>query len=128
MMKIMIRLKEITLQNIWAYISGMYRYHANRLWPSLIRQHIREQFEYRQKTARLDCIDNNECLECGCKIPHLFWAKKSCGGNCYPPMMDADKWERFKRKDCCICVNRKTDNCPNSRLCFITREIPYFKI
>lgn len=32
------------------------------------------------------------------------------------------------QRDCRECVYHKTDKCPNSKLCFDTRDKPYFKV
>lgn len=36
--------------------------------------------------------------------------------------------ERIRNRECVVCINRKTMNCPNTVLCMRTDEKPYFKI
>ena len=97
----MIRLSEINLKNVKAFWQGMCRYYWDKWFPNSFPKHIREQVAYRKKEANEDCVKNGECLECGCKIPHLFYADKSCNGDCYPVMMKEFEWECHKAQIVC---------------------------
>ena len=47
--------------------------------------------------ASKKCFENGACLICGCPTTEAFYiVKESCEGNCYPKMMSADKWKKFK--------------------------------
>lgn len=35
--------------------------------------------------------------------------------------------EFIEKRDCCVCANRGTMNCPNSSLCWSTSDKPYFE-
>lgn len=92
----------------WYYVQGETRLYIYRRWPELLRQHIREQYEWRKKAANL-CYSMGECQCCGCTTPNLFFANKGCsiakklwthcellGEPCYPPMMNRRDWIVFK--------------------------------
>lgn len=84
---------KITLKNIWRVIVAYYR-----KWFPLIPHHITEQASWRLTKVRKECKDNEACTICGCDIAGLVYADSSCEGNCYPVMMDADTWRRYKKK------------------------------
>jgi hypothetical protein len=46
-----------------------------------------------------ECFSNGECIHCGCATPALQMADKSCGGVCYPIMMDETDWEIYKAEN-----------------------------
>lgn len=96
-----IKLKEITLKNVKAFIQGYIRkwtldFFQNRL------EHILEQVEYRidmvaEKSP--ECLMNGECKICHCATPALFYADKPCSNKetpCYGPMLNKQEWIKFK--------------------------------
>jgi hypothetical protein len=89
---------DITLKNIQAYLQGNIRMLAEQYGPEFIKMepHIREQVMFRQDIANPECVNNKECKECHCSIPGLFYADKTCGGECYPVMMNEEEWNKFK--------------------------------
>ena len=95
----MIKREEITLKNIYAFFQGYLRWF---IWITpifkryLMRKHIREQITYRMNSINKECYQNGSCIHCGCEIPQLLMANKTCGGNCYP-VMEKKHWE-FRKK------------------------------
>lgn len=105
----------------WYYVQGSVRQWLWKNFPKLIRPHIREQYLYRLRMARV-CARNGSCICCGCKTPDLFFSGKACSlaskplcndpryrglgkpfeklGNqtkpCYPEMKNAKQWQIFK--------------------------------
>ena len=96
-----IRLKDVTLKNIWFFNQGWYRY---RLYYSsrpavymLMRIHIREQIEARINSMDRQCYCDGQCKECGCTTTALQMADKPCDGNCYPTMLGKEIWEYLQK-------------------------------
>ena len=91
----MIKREEITWKNVYAFFQGYLRWF---IWVSpllrkkLMRKHIREQITYRMNSINRECYQNGSCIHCGCEIPQLLMANKTCGGNCYPVMVDKKNW------------------------------------
>ena len=91
----MIKREEITLKNIYAFFQGYLRWF---IWITpifkryLMRKHIREQITYRMNSINKECYQNGSCIHCGCEIPQLLMANKTCGGNCYPVMACKKHW------------------------------------
>lgn len=93
-----IKLNQITLSNIKYFIQGEYRKIEDEFFNSL-DDHIKEQVIFRKALVQLkkpECIAKGECIKCGCAIPDLFYADKSCDMFCYPKMMSKENWESFK--------------------------------
>ena len=90
---------DITMKNIHAYLQGNLRMLTEQYGPDYLKMdtHIKEQIIFRMDVSNPECIEQKECKECHCTIPNLMYANKQCGGACYPEMMDADKWEEFKK-------------------------------
>lgn len=90
---------KITWDNICSYFTGHFRY---KLYYSRLRfllpLHIREQYERRLKVMNKKCFNSGSCVACGCEVPMLQFANKSCERNCYSIMMSAKDWIMFKRK------------------------------
>lgn len=78
------------LRKVLSYFQGTIR----RILFPYMPVHIREQVFYRFLKAR--CAFEGRCMECGCTIPDLFYADNSCGGVCYPEMMNKSEWKKFK--------------------------------
>jgi hypothetical protein len=93
-----IKLNQITLANIKHFIQGEYRKLEDEFFNSL-DEYIKEQVVFRKALVQLkkpECIAKGECIKCGCAIPDLFYADKSCDMLCYPKMMSKESWESFK--------------------------------
>lgn len=90
---------KINLENIWAYLTGKYRYAlyytSNFQW--LIRTHIREQIDARIKSMDQDCYNEGQCKMCGCETTALQMADKACDKPCYPKMANKRWWTLYKR-------------------------------
>jgi hypothetical protein len=89
--------KEVTANNIIAYIIGNLRYklYYSKYFNWLMRTHIHEQIHYRIKFMEQECFDNGSCKICGCETTALQMANKACDKPCYPPMMGERKWIKF---------------------------------
>ena len=84
------------IKKAWHYLIGNIRYKLQEEgWASLIRKHIREQIKWRTGQVSQECWEAGECQKCGCDIPQLLYANKSCGGKCYPPMMNKKDWSNY---------------------------------
>lgn len=83
--------------DVWYYIQGSIRY---KLYYSklsfLIRDHIKEQIDFRISVMKKECYDNGECIMCGCATTALQMCNKVCDGMCYPPMLTCFSWLYFK--------------------------------
>ena len=92
---------KVNLSNIVAYIQGHIRekiFYSKRLnW--LLPLYIFEQINYRLFIMNKECYTNGECVHCGCTTPALQMANKSCGGKCYPKMLDETDWSIYKREN-----------------------------
>ena len=88
---------KINFKNIIAFCQGTLRYQVYYSpFKFLIRKHIREQISFRINSMRRTCFNNGECEECGCSTTALQMANKTCGGICYPPMMNKKQWRMAK--------------------------------
>lgn len=87
----------ITLSNVGAYIQGKTRMLVQKYGNEFfsLDNHIKEQIVWRESKANSFCLSNNEC-KCGCPLPDLFFADKTCEDACYPVMMNKDEWELYK--------------------------------
>jgi len=104
---------KINLKNIWKFITGWIRYILYKATTSkylkkigadihLLPEHQIEQFKWRiqqvtQKSPK--CLEDGKCVICGCETPQLQMASPKCEGNCYPDMMDADAWKKYKSEN-----------------------------
>ena len=61
-----------------------------------MRNHIREQIEYRINSMNRQCFEQGSCIKCGCQTTHLQMADKACAGDCYPEMFKKHLWKHFK--------------------------------
>lgn len=87
------------IKDVWHYIVGNYRYKIYysgfKTW--LLRDHIREQIDFRLGYVPDECWSTGSCKECGCQVPHLQMCHKSCDANCYPELMNSTDWHTFKQ-------------------------------
>lgn len=93
------------LIDIKNYIQGWSRYYlfySKEIFKIdlsfMIRKHIREQIEVRINSMKDICYLKGQCYICGCATTALQMSNKSCGGNCYPPMMGVKQWELMSKK------------------------------
>lgn len=98
----MMTLLKAAIQNpkkIYNYFLAEYRvFLSNNSLGFLIREHIREQYDYRITAMKEACRSNGACVECGCKTPDLQYGNLACEGNCYPDMMNKEEWIKYKKK------------------------------
>jgi hypothetical protein len=99
---------------VWDYIQGSVRTKMFFNIPYLLRNHIKEQFEWRS-TKAVACLVNGSCLSCGCDTPDLFMSNKACSLSklssairvelvgddkvCYPKMKNKINWLKFKNNN-----------------------------
>ena len=82
------------MKNIIEFFKGYLRSFAFTVkFP--LRKHIQEQVVWRIKAAKVECIQNGECIRCGCSTPELQLSDKECV-ECYPRMMNKKEWNYFK--------------------------------
>lgn len=90
--------EKITFSNIIQFIIGRYRY---KLYYSkfnfLIRNHIKEQIDWRIEIMDDECLTNGSCKLCGCDTTALQMANKACNKPCYPKMMNKSAWKSIGR-------------------------------
>jgi hypothetical protein len=84
------------IENMYYYIQGNLRYYF--FLKSLLPNYLIDQIVGRVLRAKRKCVENGICLECGCDIPQLFFADKSCGGNCYPKMLSKKEYYKNKKQ------------------------------
>ena len=91
---------DITLKNIKSYIQGKSRLLVKKYGAEFIQleEHIQEQIVWREKLALPECIKNKQCY-CGCDMPDMLYADKTCERNCYPEMMNKETWENYKKQN-----------------------------
>ena len=87
---------EYTVSDVMNYFIGMSRYQLYTYLPFLVMPYIRKQIELRFRMMDKDCYNNGSCKLCGCEVPHLQMANKSCDKPCYPPIMSRYDWKHFK--------------------------------
>lgn len=88
------------LNKIISFLVGNYRYklyHSSR-WGFLMRDHIRQQIDFRIQSMKSECYHSGQCVKCGCQTTALQMANKPCEGGCYPPMMSKSVWNFFIKK------------------------------
>ena len=83
------------IKNIWYYIQGNVRKFLYYNFKILLPRHIIEQIEFRLKLTDKACYNQGFCEICGCNIPGLQMANKSCPKPCYPKIMDRLTWRLF---------------------------------
>jgi len=91
--------EKVTIKNSIAFLQGNFRYKLfySKYFHWLMRDHIREQIEYRINSMNRECFENGSCIKCGCQTTHLQMANKACKGNCYPKMFKKSFWKGMKR-------------------------------
>lgn len=92
--------KKINLSNILNYAEAEVRF-----WKSTAKflnnpKHIDEQSVWRLsevKDKSPDCIQQLRCINCGCTTTEKVFADQGCDEGCFPPMMNKEAWENFKK-------------------------------
>lgn len=98
------KLADLTLKNIHAYLQAHYR-----MLDSNLPEHIQEQVLWRAKQANA-CTENGKCLYCGCSTEdlELYYADIGCkkpDNPCYPHMMTKEQWNEYKATE----IQKNTD-------------------
>jgi predicted nucleic acid-binding Zn ribbon protein len=65
-------------------------------------KHIDEQSIWRLsqvKEKSPECIQHLHCVICGCDIQEKSFENNGCDEGCYPPMMNKEDWENFKKSN-----------------------------
>ncbi len=98
--------RKTKVSDVKNYVVGHYRYAIyyfssnklilRRIVKSLMRNHIKEQIDYRIRVMNRECLDSGSCIKCGCMTTALQMCNKSCEGDCYPPMFSKKKWKNFR--------------------------------
>lgn len=68
-------------------------------WGFFNNPHIREQALWRLSQVQEkspECLKEDTCKKCGCAPSEMVYSDYSCEGNCYPDLMDAESWDKFK--------------------------------
>lgn len=86
-------------KNYFYFLQGNIRYALlhSRYFSWLVPIHIKEQFEKRVGTIPHKCWEEGSCQSCGCSVPQLQLANKTCGNKCYPKMLNRKDWKEFKK-------------------------------
>lgn len=85
------------ISDIFYFAQGNVRYFLVKCFgESVLRSHIAEQVMMRTANADRECLSSGACKICGCHMPALLYADKSCDKPCYPPMMGKREWFEFK--------------------------------
>lgn len=90
---------KLKIKDVFYYIQGNVRYHLyykGSILKCLLSQHVIEQFEWRLQQMDKECLNKGQCKICGCETTALQMANKACDKPCYPPLMNAFAWNRFK--------------------------------
>lgn len=99
-MKLIKKFKQILKnpKDIFYYFQGNFRYklYYSDNWGFIMKEHIRDQIDFRIKYMDKDCYNEGSCKLCGCETTALQMANKSCDKPCYPPLMKLKDWSLFK--------------------------------
>lgn len=83
-----------TKEDIGFFLQGYCRLILYKTIPFLLRKKVKDHYRARLRLAK-PCLDNTECLACGCSTPALFFANKACSAPeylerpaCYPSMSE----------------------------------------
>lgn len=91
------------MKKIRDFIEGTLRYELYYRFDGklrfLIRQHIREQFEYRLTVMDKECLSKGECKLCGCNTTALQFASRACDKPCYQSMVTKKVWNAVKKEE-----------------------------
>lgn len=102
-LKLLVRSRN-KIRDIIAYLQGNYRYKLyysdSKFIRKLMREHIREQIDFRIKVMFPECFMKGQCVKCGCSTTKLQMANKACEMPCYPVMMTEIQWRLFLHKGC----------------------------
>lgn len=120
----MIKLSELkNPKNFWYYLQGYYRKICHDNFPFLLRSSVIAKVESRIRVAKA-CLQNTECLACGCDTPAVFYANKSCKAPIYlerPPCYI--EMDEIKRK--ALKVLRKVTRKNPDKYCNIKNIHPF---
>lgn len=90
------KLNQITLSNIWAYITGNIRFwfFGSKMQWAVNKSKVL-QVTFRLFMMDDKCYSSGQCKMCGCKTLNLQFASKRCKGDCYPEFMRIGKFVNF---------------------------------
>src|ERR1700760_3870761 len=89
----------ITKANVRGFLQGNLRAFGSKISFLKPPAHIEEQAYWRItliKERSPICIQQGQCKVCGCSTDEIVFEDRSCKGDCYPPMMNADTWAQYK--------------------------------
>ena len=90
---------DYSFKDIVDYFRGSLRYeiYCSTHFQFLMRKHILDQITFRIIHMDSECYAQGSCKLCGCATIALQMSNKSCGGTCYPPMMNKRRWKCFSK-------------------------------
>ena len=89
---------KINLPNIKGYLQAHYRQALDEM--GFLDKHIYEQAEWRLERVKEkspDCYNSDNCVKCGCEVSSKVFEDRACEGNCYPPMMSKEEWNKKEK-------------------------------
>jgi hypothetical protein len=112
---------KINAKNIRAWFEGTYRYflYYSPTWGWLMRNHIREQIDWRISIMDRDCFNQGSCKLCGCATTALQMANKACDKPCYPTMYNEREWKALGP----MMINMEKNNKPMFRLTILKEYV-----
>lgn len=90
----------MNLSNILNYLEAEYQVwkHINKDEPTYIsEQSVWRLNEVKKKSPK--CLENGECINCGCSVVDESFGFKGCEYGCYPNRMTQSEWDQFKKKN-----------------------------
>lgn len=90
----MIKISDVTPENINNFIQGNLNYYLGNNPP-----HYIEQFLYRAYLCS-ECLQNGKCLHCGCTTPNMFFSPRKIDSmDKWPPFFFKEEdWNDYKRR------------------------------
>jgi hypothetical protein len=92
--------KKLNLSNILNYASAEVRHWKSTSSFLSNPVHIDEQSIWRLEQINLKspkCAENGSCIKCGCFLTEKSFESNGCEEGCYPPLMNSEEWEKFKK-------------------------------
>lgn len=92
-----IKLKDITISNIIAYLEGNFKFYLSLLKAEPL--YIQEQRLLRFHVCE-DCLKNLKCKKCFCDVPERMFTSSNCKDNVcceWPSLMDEQQWNIYKK-------------------------------
>lgn len=92
-----IKIKNITITNIFAFIEGTSKYYYSLLKEEPL--YIQEQRLLRFHICK-DCMESGECKKCFCEVPERMFTDSNCKKKLcceWPSLMDEQQWTIYKK-------------------------------